>query len=93
MTSYLRKVEAERLVLRTVNRRYPGDGLHGLSMAAIETWTNQETRPPGVVKELHELGELIGAMCEHSGERNSLPDRNRTERATRAAKRFAEHHA
>ncbi len=89
MSSYLRKIEAERMVLRAINRRHGDDGLRGLSAAAIARWAQQESAPQSLVAEVSELGRLIGAMYERSGERDSTPDHTRRQRVSRAIRRFA----
>lgn len=89
MNSYLHKVEAERIVLRTVNGQCGGDGLHGLSAGAIATWVQQRQRPIKMVAEIGELSLMIGAMCERSGERDSSTERSRRERVGRAVRQFA----
>lgn len=93
MNSYLRKVEAERLVLRTVNRQCGGDELHGLSAGAIATWSQQRPRPPTMVAEVGELSQMIGAMCERSGERDFSTDRTHHGRISLAVRKFAARHA
>lgn len=88
MTSYLRKIEAERMVLRTINEKCGADGLHGLSAGAIATWAEQRPVPAAIVKEVAALGRMVGAMCERSGERDSTADRVRCARVARAVRAF-----
>lgn len=88
MSSYLRKIEAERVVLGTVNRRFKQATLHGLSAGAIASWTNQVKAPDAMLTALKEIGEMVGAMCERSGERNHSPERRRQAEAQRAVRGF-----
>ncbi|HWA08340.1 MAG TPA: hypothetical protein VG838_02620 [Opitutaceae bacterium] len=88
MSSYLRKIEAERAVLETVNRRYPQPSLHGLSAGAIASWAKKTRAPAPMLAALHDVGQLVGAMCERSGERNQTPERRRQTAARRAVLGF-----
>lgn len=92
MSSYLRKIEAERMVLRTVNAQAGNSGLHGLSAGAISTWHKQGNRSAELVGEVGALGQMIGVMCERSGERDFSTDRRHTARVTRAVRQFATRH-
>lgn len=88
MSSYLRKIEAERVVLETVNRRFKEPTLHGLSAGAIASWADQVEAPALMLTALNEVGQLVGAMCERSGERNNSPERRRHAAARRAVLGF-----
>lgn len=93
MSSYLRKIEAERIVLETVNKQFPDQPLHGLSAGAIATWASVGSKVPDEMRaELNELGQMVGAMCERSGERADPPERARVYRVTRAVIRFQSRH-
>lgn len=92
MNSFLHKIEAERIVLRTVNERYRVDSLHGLSAGAIATWAQDGSVSAAFIAEVSELGQMIGAMCERSGERDSSPDRIRRARVARAVREFKARH-
>jgi hypothetical protein len=75
MNSYLKKIEAERIVLGTVNDRYRNRPLHGLSAGAIASWVATGVEAPHeMVEDLNEIGKLVGAMCERSGERLDQPE-------------------
>jgi hypothetical protein len=89
MNDYLRKVEAERIVLRTINRQCGDNSLHGLSAGAIATWVQKAQRPTKMIAEVSELSQMIGAMCERSGERDSSTDRQRFKRVAHAVRQFA----
>lgn len=90
MSSYLSKIEAERVVLQTVNQRFPKQPLHGLSDGAISTWAaaGLAVVPKSIVVELNEIGEMVGAMCERSGERAEPLERARLSKVKRAVRDF-----
>jgi hypothetical protein len=92
MNSYLRKIEAERIVLRIVNEQCGDNALHGLSTGAIDSWAKRGNHPPAFVTEVSKVGALVGAMCERSGERNATPDRLRQAKANFAVRRFQTSH-
>jgi hypothetical protein len=93
MSSYLRKIEAERIVLGTVNKQFPDQPLHGLSAGAIATWTSAVATVPGeMLAELSDLGQMVGAMCERSGERADSAGRANLARVNRAVLRFQSRH-
>ena len=88
MSSYLQKIGAERVVLRAVNKQYGDNALHGLSTGAITAWAKHKNVPTAFVAEVSKVGELVGAMCERSGERDTHPDHLKRVRANLAVRRF-----
>jgi hypothetical protein len=94
MNSYLSKIEAERIVLQTVNQRFPAQPLHGLSSGAIATWAADTGAvvPESIVVELKAIGEIVGAMCERSGERADSVERIRLSNVRRVVGAFRSRH-
>ena len=90
MSTYLSKIEAERIVLQTVNQRFHEQPLHGLSSGAIATWTagNHAIGPERIIGDLNEIAEIVGAMCERSGERMDSMERARLSNVKRAVRGF-----
>jgi hypothetical protein len=89
MNAFFRKIEAERVVLDVVNRRFD-EPLHGLTTGAISDWSHRAEAPVSFVTDLSEVGQAIGSMCERSGERVDAPHRVRLSHARQKVRAFEE---
>ena len=68
MKALLKKIEAERALLRVVNGNTALPELTGTSLAAIEEWCTRSV-PKDVADEVSRVCSMISGLAERSGER------------------------
>jgi hypothetical protein len=68
MQAFLKKIEAERALLRLVNNYDGFPELTGASLAAVDEWRAQSV-PKDIANDVLKISNIISALAERSGER------------------------
>ncbi len=68
MKAFLKKVEAERALLRVINENHALPELTGTSMAAVDEWRRQSV-PQDLAEDVICIATKISGLAERSGER------------------------
>lgn len=75
MKAFIKKVEAERALLRAVNEHHIFPELTGTSVAVVETWRSRSNSiPKDLGDEVIRAAEMISGLVERSGERFNLAE-------------------